>query len=266
MAERPAAPASDEFWREFLTRGHSREHTLRRLLLRLPTGPRCRMCAAPFRGMGAPLMRLIGKRPSDLNPTMCQSCFTFIAEHHGGAEIDCTLLFADIRGSTSLAEQMTPTAFRGLLDRFYDTATTVVFEHEGGIDKFVGDEVVAMFFPLLTGADHAGQGIRAARALLRATGHADPRGPWAPIGAGVHTGPAWVGAVGEGAHVELTALGDAVNTTARLAAAAQAGEVLVSVDAAIAGRLQPLPERRSLRLKGKERPVEVVALGAGPPP
>jgi adenylate cyclase len=250
----------DEFWREYLTRGDGREHRMRQIFRRIPQGPRCMMCAAPFAGAGAPLMRLIGKRPSDKNPTMCGTCFGFMAQHHGGAEIECSFLFADVRGSTTIAEGMSATDFRQLLDRFYSTASAVVFDHDGSVDKFVGDELVAIFFPLLSGERHAAHAVEAAQALLRATGHADVGSPWVPLGAGVHTGPAWVGAVGEGAHVELTALGDTVNTTARLASVAMAGEILVTAAAADAAGLDQALEQRSLDLKGKEIPTEVLVL------
>jgi adenylate cyclase len=98
----------------------------------------------------------------------------------------------------------------------------------------VGDELVAIFFPLLSGERHAERAVAAAQALLRATGHADPGGPWLPVGAGVNSGRVWFGAVGDGEHTELTALGDRVNVTARLASAAQAGEILVTREAASA--------------------------------
>jgi adenylate cyclase len=205
-------------------------------------------------------MRLIGKRPSDANPTLCNSCFAFVAKHHGGAEIECTMLFADIRGSTTLAEAMSPAEFHRVLDRFYTTASQVVFDHDGTVDKFVGDELVAMFFPLLSGDQHATQGVEAAQALLRATGHTDAGGPWVPLGAGVHTALVWFGAVGRGEHVELTAVGDAVNTTARLASMATSGEILVTTDAATAANLDLALERRRLELKGKQLPTEVVSL------
>lgn len=154
------------------------------------------MCAAPFGGIGAPLMRMIGKPPSRQSPRMCQSCFTFMARHRGGAEIEASFLFADVRGSTTLAETLPPTGFRDLMDRFYGTATKVVFDHDGGVDKFVGDEVVAWFFGLLSGERHAARAVEAGLALLHATGHADAGGPWIPVGAGVHTGLAWIGASG----------------------------------------------------------------------
>jgi adenylate cyclase len=263
-SKEPPGSDNEEFWRDFLSRGHSKERAGRRVFKRIPHEPRCRLCAAPFSGIGAPLMRLIGKRPSDKNPTWCSSCFTFMSRNHGGAEIECTLLFADIRGSTTLAESMPPADFRQLMDRFYDTAATVVFDHDGIVDKFVGDELVAMFFPLLSGERHAARGIEAARALLEATGHTDRGGPWVPLGAGVHTGLAWVGAVGAGTHTTLTALGDAVNTTARLASAAAAGEILVTTDAAMTAGLDSNLERRPLELKGKQEITQVVALTISP--
>jgi adenylate cyclase len=261
-----APPSSDneEFWRDFLSGGHSKEHAARRVLKLIPQDPRCRLCAAPFSGVGAPLMRLIGKTPSDKNPNWCASCFKFMTDHHGGAEIECTLLFADIRGSTALAEGMPPAEFRQLMDRFYDTAAGVVFEHDGIVDKFVGDELVAMFFPLLSGTRHAARGVDAAGELFRATGHADPGGPWVPLGAGVHTGMGWVGAVGAGTHTTLTVLGDAVNTTARLASVASVGEILVTTDAATAAGLDSSLERKLLDLKGKQEPVQVVRLTVSP--
>lgn len=239
------------------------ERQARRVFKRIPAEPRCKVCAAPFAGIGAPLMRVIGKRPSQQSPKMCDSCFKFLTTHHGGAEIEISLLFADVRGSTALAEQMPSGQFHDLMNRFYATAARVVFDHDGGVDKFIGDELVAMFFPLLTGERHAARAIEAALALLRATGHEDAGGPWLPIGAGVHTGLAWVGAVGEGPRTELTALGDTVNIAARLATTARRGEVLVTIEAVAAAGIDPHLERRTLELKGKEAVTVVVAFNVG---
>jgi adenylate cyclase len=260
----PPSSENEEFWRDFLSRGHSKERAGRRVFKLIPHDPRCRLCAAPFSGVGAPLMRLIGKTPSDKNPNWCAACFKFMTDHHGGAEIECTLLFADIRGSTALAEGMTPADFRQLMDRFYDTAAAVVFDQDGMVDKFVGDELVAIFFPLLSGERHAARGIEAARMLLQASGHTDEGGPWVPLGAGVHTGMAWVGAVGAGTHTTMTALGDAVNTAARLASAAGPGEILITAAAVEAAGLEPDLERTQLDLRGKEKTIEVVRLSVAP--
>jgi adenylate cyclase len=256
----PAPDRNEEFWRDYLTHPDSMMAAGRRLFSRLPANPRCRLCAAPFAGGGGMAMRLIGKRQSSQNPNFCNSCEKILIKHHGGAEVEGSMLFADIRGSTALAEKMTPTEFRSLLDRFYTTASRAVFAHDGLVDKFVGDELVAMFPPLLSAERHAERAVEAAQDLLRATGHADPGGPWVPIGAGIHTGRAWFGAVGEGTHVEITIVGDTINVTARLAARAEAGEILVSAEAADKAGMDPSLPRRMLELKGRQEPIEVVSL------
>jgi adenylate cyclase len=259
----PSDPADEAFWRDYLTRGNSLERRMRIVFNHIPTDPRCKLCAAPFAGVGRPLMRAMGRTRSNHNPLMCDSCFRFVTTHHGGAEIECSMLFADIRGSTTLAESMSAGEFRALLDRFYTVATSVVFEREGTVDKFVGDELIAMFFPLISGDRHAAQAVSAARALLTETGHGSATGPWVPLGAGVHTAVTWFGAVGQGQRVELTAVGDPVNTTARLASLAAAGEILVTTAAAEAAGLDPGLERRKLELKGKQAMTEVVSVRVG---
>jgi adenylate cyclase len=258
----PPNPRGDEYWRSFLAEPDSMVRLGRRVLTHLPSEPRCRMCTAPFAGPGGPIMRLIGKRPSSANPNMCTTCEDHLIRYHGGAEIEGAMLFADIRGSTALAESMSATEFHALLDRFYRVASRAVFEHDGMVDKFVGDELVANFFPSLGGERYVARTVDAARAVLRATGHNGVDGPWVPVGAGVHAGTAWFDAVGDPPHVELTAVGDAVNVAARLAAAAGPGEILVSIDAARAADLEQAGEARTLELKGRSEPVEVVVLGA----
>jgi len=258
-----SAADTEAMWRRFLEEGDPKEQAGRRVFRWLPHSPRCGLCLAPFAGPSAPLMRAIGKRPSRQNPTVCTSCFDHLAERHGGAEIEMTLLFADIRGSTALAERMSPGEYHALLERYFATATSVVFRHDGFVDKFVGDELVALFFPLLTGERYVARAVAAAQELLRETGHADPGGPWVPVGAGVHAGIAWFGVIGDGIHQELTAVGDNVNVAARLASLAEAGEVLVSADAATAAGLDPDLVRHSVELKGKELPTEVVSVRIG---
>jgi adenylate cyclase len=250
----------DGFWRDYLLHGSSYVRRHWQVFKHLPRAHRCRLCAAPFAGAGAPVMRLLGRGPSAQNPTICAYCFTFISNQHGGAEIECSMLFADIRGSTTIAESMSPSAFRELLDRFFTVACAVVVRHDGIVDKFVGDELVALFVPGLCGDRHARLAVDAARELLRATGHATPAGPWVGLGAGVHTASVWFGAVGQGAHREVTAVGDAMNVTARLASAAAAGEVLVTTTSAAAAGVDPSLERRRLVLKGRTAPMDVVGL------
>jgi adenylate cyclase len=255
----PGPGRDEQFWREYLENPDSPQKVVRQIFARLPAEPRCQMCASPFSGLGGRLLRVVGQHQSTANPRMCNRCEKVLIKHHGGAEIDSTMLFADIRGSTSLAEGMSPGDFRTLLDRFYAAATEAVFANGGVVDKFVGDEMVAVFPPLM-GADHAKRAVAAALDILRATGHADPDGPWVPVGAGVNTGRVWFGALGDDAHVEISVVGDAVNIAARLAGAASAGEVIVTAETARVAGLDADLATRMLELKGKELSTEVVTL------
>jgi adenylate cyclase len=205
-------------------------------------------------------MPLLGHARWAKNPKYCAGCFRMLRQNHGGAEVECSLLFADVRGSTRLAEQMSPREFTHLMGRFYDTASAVLVDHDAFVDKFVGDEIIGIFVPAMATEQHAERAVDAARSLLKETGHGDADGPWVPIGVGVNTGTAYVGSIGQGPDTELTAMGDLVNTTARLSSAAAAGEILVTVAAATAAHLTDGLERRSLTLKGKSEPTDVVVL------
>jgi adenylate cyclase len=256
---------NEEMWRGLLLGTDPRYARARGWLKHVPSEPRCKMCAAPFGGIGQPLMRLLHRDPWAKNPLYCTLCFNVLDAHRGGAEIEASFLFADVRGSTALAEGMSPTEFRRQLNRFYEAATRILVEHDAIVDKFVGDEVIGLFIPALAKDAHAERAIEAAQALLRATGHGDPGGPWLPVGAGVHTGVAFIGSVGQPPVTDLTALGDVVNTTARLASAAGTGEILVTGAAATASGYDTTAlERRQLDLKGKRDSTPVVVIRVAP--
>jgi adenylate cyclase len=253
--------ANEQIWRELLTGEGSSFDRRRRRNRHVPGHPRCKNCLIPLSGPVSRVLRMVTDLgPSAMNPNYCNKCETFVRRHPGGAEIELTLLFADIRGSTRLAEQMTAGEFRELLNRFYEAANRVVIDSDGLVDKLVGDEVVGLYVPA-GGRDHARRAVLAARDLLLATGHGAPDGPWVPVGAGVHTGTAYVGAVGSQDVSDFTALGDAVNVTARLSSVAAAGEVLVSDSSYPAARddLGEL-ELRRLDVKGRDAPVDVHVL------
>jgi adenylate cyclase len=262
----PTSPDREAMWRGILLGTDNRYRSSRLWLKHVPGAPRCHFCAAPFGGLFAPWMRAIGRGSWHRNPRYCHRCFSVLEASNGGAEIECSLLFADVRGSTTLAEGMPATQFRGLLDRFYRTATEILVDRDGIIDKFVGDEVVAIFIPALTNEAHPSRAYLAAKDLLAATGHRDPVGPWLPVGVGIATGVAFVGSVGSGAHLEFTAIGDIVNTAARLASAADTGEILLTAAAAErADVVADHPDRRTLDLKGKAQGVDVVAVSTAVP-
>jgi adenylate cyclase len=247
---------NEETWRGMLTGELPGLHRMRRMMGLIPSEPRCKLCAAPFGRPGSLLLRLVGFGPSKLNRRLCRGCIRSVEKTPGGAEVEISLLFADVRGSTGLAERTSAQEFSRLMARFYGTAAKVIDSHDGIVDKFVGDEVVALFIPGFAGSDHAAQAVAAAQELLRQTGN-DDGDPWIPIGAGVHTGVAYVGTVGEGDAHDFTALGDPVNATARLASSAGPGEILVSSDAASAANLDTNGlEARTLSLRGREETVE----------
>jgi adenylate cyclase len=209
-------------------------------------------------------MRFQGRQRWEKNPDYCGACFQMLSRFHGGAELESSFLFADVRGSTTLAEGMSATAFRQLLNRFYEIASRVLVENDGIIDKFVGDEAIGIFIPATAAEHHASSAIGAARALLAATGHGTVEGPWLPVGAGVATGVAYIGSIGEPPMTSLSALGDIVNVTARLASAAATGEILVNELAARESGLDTTTlELRSLDLKGKTQSTSVYVLATG---
>jgi adenylate cyclase len=210
-------------------------------------------------------MRFLGFGPSRINRRICRHCVQALEKNPGGAEVELSLLFADVRGSTALAERTSAEEFSRLMARFYGTAAGVVDVRNGIVDKFVGDQVVALFIPGFAGADHASDAIAAARELLAKTGHGDGA-PWIPVGAGVHSGVAYVGTVGEGDALDFTALGDSVNTAARLASSAGVGEILVSSAAAAASELETTGlETRTLALRGRAESVEAWVLTVAEP-
>jgi adenylate cyclase len=251
-----------EIWRQILTGEVKGLTRTRKLVGWIPAGPRCKLCEAPMKPPGSVLLRPFGFGPSTYNRRLCRACFKQIDGRPGGAEIELSLLFADVRGSTGLAERMPAQDFSRLIARFYGAAGRVVESWNGLIDKFVGDEVVALFVPGWTGDDHASRAVSAAQDLMRETGNGGGD-PWVPIGAGVHTGVAFVGSIGEGQDCDFTAVGDAVNTAARLASSAGAGEVLLSRATVEASRFDPSGlETRTLALRGRDESVDAVVARA----
>jgi adenylate cyclase len=268
MAEKSSKDAKwDELWRTYLTTGEfPKERRQRQFFRLLPGTPRCKNCYAPFQGVGSPVVKIFwGKHPSNLNPQLCNVCEVFAREYQGGAEIELSMLFADVRGSTSLAESMNPTEFSKLINRFYGTATQVLVNSDALIDKIIGDQVAGMYVPGFAGKEHARQAIEAAQEILSATGHGDQEEPWIPLGVGVHTGTAFVGSLrSEEGVTDITVLGDAANTAARLSTSAGIGEVVISESAYLSAGVKLIEvEKRVLELKGKSEPLNVWVIPSG---
>lgn len=259
-----------EAMRGFLSGDNRNFARSRRLFGSLPSSPRCKLCSAPFEGAGGAVLRHVGFSRYPGNPAICSNCIRSLNKVGTfGAEIPVSLVFADIRGSTSIGESMNPTEYRAYLDRFYRISSEAILGHDGIVDKFVGDEAIGLFFRGISGSRHAAAAIDAAHALLEGVGRAEATERGAiPVGAAVHTGEAFVGSTGaEGAVNDFTALGDVVNTTARLVSEAVAGELLVSEEAAAAAGIDvEMQARRTITVRGRTGPVTVFSLASSQPP
>ncbi len=252
-------PTSEETWRKLLIEGHQPLLKAHRIFRHLPSPPRCKLCHNPFGGLGGKLVGLWGFTPSRKNPNLCAKCCEGLPP--GGLEVDIAVLFADVRGSTALGEQLAPSAFAALLNRFYRAATETLIRYDAIVDKLIGDEVMALFIPGICGPEYRRRAAEASVALLKALGYGQSAEPWLPIGCAVNSGVAYVGNVGSEGTVDFTALGDVVNTAARMQSNAAVGEVLISepVYAAVADEF-PNAESRTLTLRGREAPVAVRVL------
>ena len=170
-------------------------------------------------------MRRVGFGPSRKNPTLCNTCFE--KAPIGGVEMEIGVLFADVRGFAHLTEEMDPNDVARLLNSFYRSATPIL-TRSAIIDKFVGDEVLALYLPLIMAEGWEGDMLRDASDLLAAVGFGSSQEPWLQLGIGLDVGRAFVGNVGAGDVKDFTALGDVVNTAARLQSSADAGQIVLS--------------------------------------
>ena len=265
-------PEVEAVWREYLTTGGIPVHyhqpwyewkIWRPLVRHLPNNPRCRICYYPFEGVGGWLSKtLLGLEQSKMNPQLCNVCERFADRFRGGTELEISMLFADVRGSTSLAEGIRPAEFSRQINLFYKAATDVLFDTNALVEKLIGDEVVGFYVPGFAGPKHAQVAVEAAKKILKATGHTDPSGPWIPVGIGVYTGVAYVGSVeiAEGIS-DISILGDAANTTARLTSQAGPGEMVISEATRVAAGLEPTGmQSRQFNLKGKSEIVDAWVL------
>jgi adenylate cyclase len=258
MTEKKPVDAGTVWWFWFNTSAFDVDKRLRRINRRLPSDPRCKFCNAPFEGIGGRLERIVfGKRRSDLNPRYCNLCDEAARRFPGGAEVEMSMLFADIRGSTALSKSMTPIEFSRLISRFYTEASRLIIEEDGLLEKLAGDAVAAFWGAGFAGPDYVARTVETARKLSHRMARQN-----IPVGIGVHAGVAYFGTVGaEDGLTDIAALGDEVNLAARLASAAATGEIVVSEQALAAAGLDSAGlESRALELKGIDHPVAVYVI------
>jgi adenylate cyclase len=151
----------------------------------------------------------------------------------GGALSEITLLFSDIRGFTSMSESREPQEIVRMLNEYFELMVDVIFKYEGTLDKFVGDEVIALFGAPVAMEKAELKAVQCALDMMRVlsefnrTRAAEGQNE-INIGIGINTGQVVTGAIGSSRALQYTAIGDAVNTASRLCSVAQAGQIILS--------------------------------------
>jgi adenylate cyclase len=230
----------------------------------------------PLRGLSSLPFRAIGLKPSRMNPNTCTFCelaFTTIMRARN-IDIDASVMFADLRGYTSLTETLQPEVMSELLDTFYDACGNAIWAQDGLLNKTIGDAVMAVFNFPVKHADHAARAVAAARLLqndcrirfadFARTHGVDERS--LGVGIGIDSGIMKFGEFGR-SHRDLTAIGTVVNIAARAQSAAAPGEILATQrvhDRTLA--LDWSDAGRDYTLKGFEAPIKLYATSQHPPP
>jgi adenylate cyclase len=175
----------------------------------------------------------------------------------GGALSEVTLLFSDIRGFTSMSESAAPQDIVRMLNEYFELMVDVIFKYQGTLDKFVGDEIIALFGAPVAMENAESKAVQCALDMMQVLSEFNrvrvSEGQHEiKIGIGINTGMVVTGAIGSSRALQYTAIGDAMNTTARLCSVAQPGQIILSeatfkkVQGEIAA--VPLPD---VRVKGK---------------
>ena len=222
-----------------------------------------------LRTIAAVPYRAVGIRQSRMNPNTCTICETMFERVMKARqiEIDATILFADLRGYTSLSQSQSSSAIARLLDAFYDVCGEAIWEHDGIINKTMGDAVLAVFNFPIKHEDHAAHAVAAARKiqeLWRARreelSHAfGAEATTIGVGIGLNTGKVNFGEFGR-THHDLTAIGTVVNVASRAQSAAASDQILIT-SAVREKAAATLPESagREYQLKGIEQPAKLWA-------
>ncbi len=180
----------------------------------------------------------------------------------GGERRTVTVLFSDVRGFTGLAESLPPEVVAEQLSEYFGAMVSIVFEHGGTLDKFIGDALLAVWGAPTAGEDDSARAVTAARQMLLKGAALNSRWgmlqrPPLEIGIGIHRGEAFAGTIGSPQRLEYTVIGDVVNVASRLCKEARAGEIVASEAVArqLPGQRTDAPE--ALVLRGREGAVLV---------
>lgn len=159
-----------------------------------------------------------------------------------------------------MPKSRSPAEFRRGIQRFYEIACRCVDDNGGIVDKFLGDGIMALFIPVIAGGQHAARALDASRTMVLDLEDSELPASGIRVGVGVDTGMAFVGVVGTDEHLDFSALGDTVNTAARLGSTAGPGRLLISLAAWSAGGKSGAGTV-AVDVAGRRRQVDVLDLG-----
>lgn len=181
----------------------------------------------------------------------------------GGKTVDIACLFVDIRGFTTMSEQLEPEEVVAILNQYLNLTSSCIFRHHGTLDKFIGDATMALFNVPLPQQDYVYQAVLTAWDMVKEADKLGEEllskfGKTVSFGIGVHCGKAVVGNIGTDKRMDYTAIGDTVNTAARLEANAPRGTILISSDVyeKLKGKIK-VESCGNIPLKGKSNELEV---------
>jgi len=182
----------------------------------------------------------------------------------GGTLTEVTILFSDIRGFTSISEKLPAQEVVRMLNDYFELMVDIVFEHEGILDKFIGDAIMGLWGAPVKRPDDATNAVRAAVKMQKRVGEwneervAQGKVP-IRIGVGLHTGQVVVGNMGSSKALSYTAIGDGVNLASRLCGVAREDMVVISEECAVrAGKEKFVLEALApAKVKNREAPVEI---------
>jgi adenylate cyclase len=178
----------------------------------------------------------------------------------GGESQRITVLFADVRGFTTMAEKMKPREAVEVLNEFFARMTNAIFEYDGTLDKYLGDGMMALFGAPFALQNDAEAAVRAAMSMQKSLAELNTLSGKPPlhIGIGIHTGEAVVGFLGTERRMDYTAIGDTVNVASRLTSQAGPGQIVISsATHAQLGREISCGQLSAMKLKGRAEPIEV---------
>ncbi|MFC1722897.1 adenylate/guanylate cyclase domain-containing protein [Nanoarchaeota archaeon] len=179
---------------------------------------------------------------------------------------EMTVLFSDLRGFTSLSEKLQPEQIVELLNEHFEEMTEIIMKHRGTLDKFVGDEIMALFGAPIHYEGHALKAVKCGIEMQKKAKAMEARlkkqfGVDITIGIGINTGEMVVGNIGSSKRTDYTVIGNNVNIAARLCDAAKAGEVNITENTyAEVKKLIKATQLEPLKAKGKSRPLDIYSV------